>query len=237
MTLSSRHLRLVALALVVGLAFTATLVWAAPGVSLLDPPRTGYDPLSSEEQEQARALAVQQPDFAIALNSASRSELLLIERHEESKDVVKSGNWPRRADVYSYVYDNDTLLLAVVNLSSGQVDSFETVKDVQLPLTQAETDRAFDLLLADATLSAEIAAEYQTITGEALTDPRTQLKLNALIYRADSMPGANPGAEGCGPHRCAQFLIATQNDVVINRLPIVDLSLGALVSAGPFVGN
>ena len=51
------------------------------------------------------------------------------------------------------------------------------------------------------------------------------------------MPGANPGAEGCGPHRCAQFLIATQNDVVINRLPIVDLSLGALVSAGPFVGN
>jgi len=237
MTLSPRHLRLMAQGLAVGLAFTATLVWAAPGVSLLDTPRIGYDPLSSEEQEQARALAVQQAEFARALNAASRSELLLIERHAESKAVTQSGNWPRRADVYTYLYDSDTLLLAVVNLTSGQVDSVETAQDVQLPLTQNETDGAFELLLADAPLMADIAAQYQTITGEALTQPKTQLKLNALIYRADSMPGANPGAEGCGPHRCAQFLIATQNDVVINRLPIVDLSLGALVSAGPFVGN
>ena len=87
MTLSRRHLRLLALALVVGLAFTATLVWAAPGVSLVDPPRTGYDPLSPEEQEQARALAVQQGEFAIAVNAASRSELLLIE-HRRDYDVL-----------------------------------------------------------------------------------------------------------------------------------------------------
>jgi hypothetical protein len=49
------------------------------------------------------------------------------------------------------------------------------------------------------------------------------------------MPNSNPGAEACGLHRCAQFLIATQGDVVINLLPIIDLSLEALVSAGPFV--
>ena len=237
MTLSRRHLRLLALALVVGLAFTATLVWAAPGVSLVDPPRTGYDPLSPEEQEQARALAVQQGEFAIAVNAASRSELLLIERHAEEKAVTQSGNWPRRADVYTYVYDSDTLLRAVVNLTSGQVDSVETAQDVQLPLTQKETESAVQILMADAALMGDIAAQYQAITGEALTQPKTQLKFSGLIYRADSMPGANAGAEGCGLHRCAQFLIATQNDVVINRLPIVDLSLGALVSAGPFVGN
>src|SRR6187431_2373891 len=129
MTLSPRYLRLIALALVFGLALTATLVWAAPGVSLLDPPRTGYDPLSPEEQEHARALAVQQGEFAIAVNAASRSELLLIERHAEEKSVTQSGNWPRRADVYTYVYDNDTLLRAVVNLSSGQVDIVETSQD------------------------------------------------------------------------------------------------------------
>ncbi len=237
MTLSSRHLRLIALALAVGLAFTATLVWAAPGASLLDPPRTGYDPLSPEEQEQALALAVQQAEFAIAVNASGRSELLLIERHAEEKAVTQSGNWARRADVYTYVYDNDTLLRAVVNLSSGQVDHVETAQDVQLPLTQAETDSAVQLLMADAALMADIAAQYQTITGEALTQPKTQLKFSALIYRADSMPGANPGAESCGIHRCAQFLIATHSDVVINRLPIVDLSLGVLASAGPFVGN
>lgn len=235
MTLFPRLPRLMALGLAIGLAFTATLVWAAPGFSQLQTPRTGYDPLSPEEQERARTLAVQRADFANALNAASRSELLLIERHTEPKAVTRSGNWPRRADVYTYLYDSDTLLLAVVNLTSGQVSSVESMQNVQLPLTQNETDHAIQLLLADATLMANIAGQYQAITGAALTQPETQLKLNTLIYRADAMPNANPGAAACGLHRCAQFLIATENDVVINLLPIVDLSIEAVVSAGPFV--
>ena len=235
MILFTRRQRLMALGLAVALACIATLVWAAPGVSQLQTPRSGYDPLSPEEQERARTLAVQRAEFANALNAASRSELLLIERHVESKADMRSGNWPRRADVYTYLYDSDTLLLAVVNLTSGQVNSVQTVQNVQLPLTQNETDRAIQLLLADATVMANIAGQYQTITGAGLTQPEAQLKLNALIYRADAMPNANPGAAACGLHRCAQFLIATQNDVVINLLPIVDLSLETVVSTGPFV--
>src|SRR5215211_2424600 len=74
-------LRLLALGLAVGLAFTATLVWAAPGVSQVQTPRRGYDPLSPEEQERARTLAMQRAEFANALNAARRSEMLLIERH------------------------------------------------------------------------------------------------------------------------------------------------------------
>ncbi|OGO28561.1 MAG: hypothetical protein A2Z16_07480 [Chloroflexi bacterium RBG_16_54_18] len=227
--------RLITLVLAIGLVFTATLVWAAPGVSQLQTQRTGYDPLSPDEQERALTLAVQQAQFANALNTASRDETLLIERHAESKTDMRSGNWPRRADVYTYLYDSDTLMQAVVNLTSGQVDSIEMVQNVQLPLTQNETDHAIQLLLADATVMAEIGTQYQTITGTVLTQPQAQLKLNALIYRADAMPNANPGAAACGLHRCAQFLIATQNDIVINLLPIVDLSTGAVVSAGPFV--
>ena len=235
MTLFPHRLRLMALAIIVGLTFTATLAWAAPGVVQLQTPRTGYDPLSPQEQERARTLAVQRADFANALNAVSRSELLLIERHAESKTDMRSGNWPRRADVYTYLYDSDTLLLAVVNLTSGRVHSVETMQNVQLPLTQNETERAIELLLADATLMANVATQYQTITGTALTQPETQLKLNALIYRADAMPNANSGAAACGLHRCAQLLLATQSDIVINLLPIVDLSLETVVSAGPFV--
>ena len=235
MTLFSHRLRLMALGIVVGLTLTATMAWAAPGVIQLQTPRTGYDPLSPQEQARARTLAGQRADFANAVNTASRSELLLIERHAESKTDMRSGNWPRRADVYTYLYDSDTLMLAVVNLTSGQVHSVETMKNVQLPLTQNETDHAIQLLLADTTLMANIATQYQTITGTALTQPETQLKLNALIYRADAMPNANPGAAACGLHRCAQLLLATQSDVVINLLPIVDLSLETVVSAGPFV--
>jgi hypothetical protein len=222
---------------VVGLALTATLVWAAPGAGLLPAPRTGYDPLSPDEQALARRLAFQQAEFARLVNAARQSEVLLIERHAETKAVMQSGQWPRRADVYVYLYDSDTLLHAVANLITRTVDSVETAQDAQLPLTQNETARAFQLLMADVTARADIAAQYQTITGEALTKPETQLKFSALIYRADSMPGANPGAAACGPRRCAQFLLATQDDIVINLLPIVDLSLGAVVSAGPFVGN
>ena len=235
MTHYPRRLRLLALGLAVGLALTVTLVWTVPGLSLQDKPRTGYDSLSPDEQGLARDLAGQNNRFAVAANSDSRSELLLIERHAEPKAVTRSGNWPRRADVYTYLYDSDTLMLAVVNLTTGQVDSVETMQNVQLPLTQNETDHAIQLLLADATLMANIATQYQTITGAALTQPEAQLKFNVLIYRADSMPNAHPGAAACGLHRCAQFLIATQNDVVINLLPIVDLSLQTVVSAGQFV--
>jgi hypothetical protein len=204
-------------------------------VSLQDAPGTGYDPLSPGEQERAQLLALQQSEFATPLNASSRSEQVLTERHVESKADMRSGNWPRRADVYTYLYDTDTMMLAVVNLTSGQVDSVEAAQYVQLPLTQKETDRAIQLLIADAAVMAEISAQYQAITGQALTQPETQLKLNTLIYRADAMPDSNPGAAACGLHRCAQFLIATQGDVVINLLPIVDLSLETLVSAGPFV--
>ena len=233
--ISNPRLRLLVLGLTLGLVFTVTLVWAVPGLSLQDKPRTGYDSLSPDEQGFARDLAGQNNRFATAANSDSRSELLLIERHEEPKSVTRSGNWPRRADVYTYLYNTDTLMQAVVNLNSGQVESVETMQNVQLPLTQNETDRAIQLVLADATLMANIATQYQTITGAALTQPEAQLKFNTLIYHANSMPNANPGAAACGLHRCAQFLIVAQNDVVINLLPIVDLSIEAVVSTDPFV--
>ena len=235
MTPHHRYLRLLVLGVAIGLAFAITLVWAAPGMGLQDKPRTGYDSLSLTEQEQAQDLAGQNSRFSVAVNADSRSEQLLIERHAEPKDVIRSGNWPRRADVYTYLYESDTLVLAVVNLTSGQVDSVETMQNVQLPLTQNETNRAIQLLLADATVMTNIATQYQTITGTALTQPETQLKFNTLIYLANSMPDANPGAVACGLHRCAQLLIVTQNDVVINLLPIVDLSLETVVSAGTFV--
>jgi hypothetical protein len=236
MRLFPHHLRLMGLGLVLVLATAGTLVWAAPSVSLQGTSGSGYDPLSPEEQQLAQEIAGQNPGIAAAMNAESRTEVLLTERHAETKEVVRSGTWPRRADVYTYLYDSDTLLQAVVNLTSGQVDSVETVQNVQPPLTQNETARAIQLLLADPAVTANIAAQYQAITGTTLTKPETQLKLNTLIYRADAMPDSNPGAAACGLHRCAQFLIATQDDIVIDVLPIVDLSAGALVSAGPF-GN
>ena len=236
MTRFPHRLRLAALGVAILLAITATLAWAIPALSQQGASGTGYESLLPDEQQRAQDIALQDAGIASAMSAESRTEHLLVERHQETKDVVRSGNWQRRADVYTYLYDSDTLLWAIVNLDTGAVDSVEAAQNVQLPLNENETARAFELLLADPAVMANISAEYQKVTGAKLTQPAAQLKINTLIYRADSMPGANPGAEACGLHRCAQFLLATQDDILINLLPIVDLSAGAVVSAGPF-GN
>jgi hypothetical protein len=220
------------------LTLSATLVWAAPNATQLLLGRSGYDPLSADEITLARTLAFQNTTFAQHLQAASQTELLLIERHQETKAVMQSGNWPRRADVLVYAYGSETLVQAVVNLATRRVDFVTTTQNVQPPLNAAETDRAFDLVMATPALQAEIKAQYQTITGQTLTRPKQQLKIEALIFRADSMPTAPLGAAvECGRHRCAQLLLTTQDNLLINVLPIVDLSQGLVAVANPFVEN
>ena len=177
MTLSPRHLRLMALGLAVGLAFTATLVWAAPGVSLLDPPRTGYDPLSSEEQEQARTLAVQ---HARVCHCAERRQ-----PERTAPDRAPRGIQSRRceaaigraAPMYIRISTTATPCCWPSSISPrARWIASRRRRTCSLPLTQNETDRAFQLLLADAALMADIAAQYQTITGEALTQPEDAIE-------------------------------------------------------------
>src|SRR5215208_170461 len=66
------------------------------------PQRVGFDPLSSKEVNLAKQLALS--DAISASRSDQPMELLLVERHEESKEVYAGGAWPRRADVFFYDY-------------------------------------------------------------------------------------------------------------------------------------
>ncbi len=204
-----------------------------PAAALFEPARTGYDPLSPAERELALQLAQKDP----ALSGLRRAEILLVERHQEAKPITRSGRWPRRADVYVYDYEADKLVQATLNLETRQVDRLETAQHVQLPLTGPETGQAVHLALADPQVAAGLQSEFQSLTGQSLTNPEQQLQIHALIFRADARPG--PGldrAARCGLHRCAQLLLSTQTDLLINISPIVDLSQGKVVSANHFVG-
>lgn len=134
------------------------------------PQRIGFDPLSVEEQQLAREAALAAPSVAQLLEGIRRSELLLIERHEESKEVYNSnGAWPRRADVFIYNYAQDTLVRAVVDLSAGEVDSVEALQSFQLPFTANEAAVALGIALADGLAGELILDEYQRLVGTLLT--------------------------------------------------------------------
>lgn len=227
--------------LVVALAFTTALAWAAPATDLLRPfwgqdtARTGTDPLSAEEQARALALAQAHDPVAALYKNADRVETLLVERWQEEKGALADGVWPRRAEVALYVYDTNTFVQVVVNLKTGAVDALTTAHNVQYPLTPAEQARAWELALADPATRARIEADYQAQTRQALTNPARQLVAQALIFAADTLPDrVTEATRGCGFERCAQILLMTPDTLVVNVLPIINLSTGQVVSADFF---
>ncbi len=240
MTATQKSIWISAVVALLFIALTGALVKAAPppirALLALEPPRTGTDPLSGGEAGRAQQLALQTLAASGWVQSARQLEVLLVERHAEPKTARQPDNWPRRADVYAYDYATDTLLRSTINLESGAVEQVETGQAVQPPLTPTETGRALALALADAALGPAIGAEFQRITGQPLLNPGQQLNVHALIFRADSLPNRELGvAAACGVQRCAQLLIATPGDFLINLLPVVNLSQGSVVNAGQFV--
>lgn len=215
----------------------------------------GYDPLTPAEQERALQslrqdeagmqglhlpLRADAPpaDSGAAANAppAPAAEVLLVERHQESKQVYAQGRWPRRADVYVYRYADNTLIRQVYNLDTNQVEQVDEMQGTQLPLTDAEALRALALALADANVRPRLDAEFQAITQQPLVSA-DQLLVKAMVFHADAALGQDLGAAAeCGLRRCAQLLLAAGDNVALRVIPVVDLSSGAVVRALPFDG-
>ncbi|MEW5987778.1 MAG: hypothetical protein AB1791_14180 [Chloroflexota bacterium] len=199
----------------------AELKQAAAGV-----PRLGFDPLSPAEQSLALDAALADPAATRLLAGAQRTEVLLIEIHEEPKEVVQSGAWARRADVYIYDYDHNQLLRAVVALNTGAVEQLEASQYVQLPLTEKETAQALHIALTDGQAGAAISRQYEALTSDPLQGAE-QLRLMAYPFRPEWAVGAPTATAVCGLHRCAQLVLtAVANGITLNLLPVVDLSTG-----------
>lgn len=195
-----------------------------------DTTRRGTDPLSDAEVQAARSAV---PDASGSesqgTNGLPDRVVLLVERHLEDKGAADDR---RRADVYEYDYTTDTLTVSVVDLDDGSVERSEPVQGTQLPLVEAEAQRALDLLFADGDFTARLTAELAALTGSAAPDPRAALDAQPIVFRADAVPAVAGGAAtACGIHRCAQFLLQTTDHLLVDLFPVVDLSTGVILSA------
>jgi hypothetical protein len=188
----------------------------------------GTDPLTPAEQDQARALALDDPRVVEHTQKVEHA-VLLVERHQESKDNDKDNDEVRRADVFIYVYPENLLLHVIANLSSNAVDEVEVTQGVQPLITQEEASHALNIALDDAEAGPLIREQYEQITGKSLVRP-SQLLMDAGVYTASDYPV--PTARACGVHRCAQLLLSVPNSFPLDVIPIIDLSTQRVVFAG-----
>lgn len=151
-------------------------------------------------------------------------ELLLVERHPDTKDSTA-----RLADVYSYDYSSNETLINVVDLTTNQVISSQRQQNLQLPLTENEITRASTLIFADDEERSLLDKEFKRITNNTLSNPSQQLQVKAFVFHANSLPEQlNAASQQCGLHRCAQVLLYTADSVVFEVSPIVNLSAGVI---------
>ncbi len=193
--------------------------------------RIGYDPLSSAERDLAITIALADPVVAKYLAGAARAELIVIERHEETKSVYARGGWDRRADVLHYLYGMDQTLRTTVNLAAKTAEAVDVRANDQPPLTRGEMNRAFDIALADATASARIRGAFVARVGKALDNPEA-IERYGFVFVPDEIPEAtSPEVMRCGLRRCGLLVLAVQGDVLDTQI-VVDLSSGRVVYAG-----
>ncbi len=191
-----------------------------------------FDPLNSLESTNVKARAKEHNDRhrpQPLSTDASRSnqnlayEPLLVERHRVAKNA--SNRNQRLADVYWYDYSRDILIINLVNATTQQVLNVEESQGTQLPLTDAELQRALGILISNQTANQRISDEYQAITGRPLNDYTNQVEMKAFVFYAATAP-AQLQSESlqCGINRCAQIMLFTPEKVAFEMMPIVNLS-------------
>ena len=188
------------------------------------------DPLSIDEVSKASFLTAG-PQLAARVTASdlssitnSSQEVLLIERNEEKG--APSGQ--RRADVFIYDYSSNELIQSLVDLNTSEVIRSESRKGVQLPLTNKELARAKQIVFEDEDEREILEDEFRRITSRDLSDV-AELNIKAFTFHADSLPNrVNEASKQCGIHRCAQLMLYTDENIVFEISPIVNLSVGVV---------
>ncbi len=185
------------------------------------------DPLTNNEISRVGRLITPPAlaaKFESGITTSDHQEVLLIERNEE-KGAPKG---QRRADVYIYNYATNELQESLVDLNTSEIISSVTKQGVQLPLTENELKRAKEIVFEDEDERQIIEHEYNRITSRTLNDT-SELNIKAFTFTADSLPNRiNEASKQCGIHRCAQLMLYTDENIVFEISPIVNLSAGVV---------
>ena len=232
--LTKSHTLWAIVTLILSAILIAVLVLPNGAWAQLNNNRVGYDSLSADEQATILEAIQKSPDLADTSRSAT-TEFLWTERHQEEKPIYEAGDWTRRADSYLYDYSSDTLIVALINAETGEIDSVERVQNVQPPLNANEVRRALEIAWADPEIQQGLKEQHQ-LSADAPLENVDQLQSKAFIFRADAMPDdVNEKSALCGLHRCAQLLLYTQDQIAFEFLPIIDLSKGIVAQSVVFV--
>ena len=183
------------------------------------------------ERDLALKVALSDERVVKVAGGATRSETIVVERHEETKAVYALGAWDRRADVVFYLYGSDLAVSALVNLATRIADTVDVRANYQPPLTRGEMNRAFDLAMADLRAASKIRNAYQNRIGRALADPEA-IERYGFVFMPDEIPEAtSPEVLACGLRRCALLVLAVAGDVLDTTI-VVDLSNGRTIYVG-----
>lgn len=218
---------------------SASLIIAFMAISAYaESPLHNNDPLSLDEVSVAALLtagptvsSASLPQFAargtvadLSFITNTSQEVLLIERNQEKGAPSNQ----RRADVFIYDYSSNELIESLVDLNTSEVIRSERKQGVQLPLTNNELKRAKEIVFEDEDERAILEDEYRRITSLEMTDTE-DLNIKAFTFLADSLPNRiNEASKQCGIHRCAQLMLYTQDNIVFEISPIVNLSEGVV---------
>ncbi len=202
-----------------------------------------HDPLTPNEMQAVRGAGWAQSDSrmtnpskrpsviqkmaaAVTGDPADEPLFLMMER-SDNKQIANAGR--RLANAFYYDYANDELIQVTIDLINNVVVDRYVHIDTQLPLTQGEIDRAFELVLAEPRMRADLGHVYRNVTGRDFSDV-DQLNYKAFIFRAETMQsGLQAGGANCGIERCAHLLVYAQDNTSLEFSPLVNLSTGEVV--------
>lgn len=185
-------------------------------------PQTGIGPLTEEEVDRARAIALSHdtPLHALTVRRTPGAEYLDADLVEPADP---SATAPRRVEILSYDYGHDRLVKQTVDLSTGTVERTDTATGVQPPPSADETRQAAALLIKDP-LGKGLRTDFTAATkGQTLTSP-DQLRLRGMSFDTDEQ-SAPPGLDKCGHNRCVRLFTQVRNGPWIDTTDyVVDLS-------------
>ncbi|HET6859148.1 MAG TPA: Tat pathway signal sequence domain protein [Streptomyces sp.] len=185
----------------------------------------GRDPLTDDEMERVKKLAMTPAQFASGQNvegDRGPQHLATNLREPEPLEVDDTAP-PRRAEVSYYDYKTDELVTKTVNLATGKVERSSTVQGVQPSPNPREVREAAELILASP-LGDGLEKDYRDATGKALTSV-DQLQVNGGVYRQEREVRVPAALAECGEHRCVRITSKVKNGPWINTQHlVVDLS-------------
>ncbi|MEZ3160546.1 hypothetical protein AB1K54_08335 [Microbacterium sp. BWT-B31] len=160
-----------------------------------------YDQLSGSEVEYVRFLGAQDPAFPAGVDVFGEAGLQFLSTDVADPQAYTDSQ--RRLLSLYYDYGTNETVSMIVNVTTGVVESVQRASGTQPAPTDAETQRAWELLLADQA-AQPIVDEFAALTGgSVLTPASAEVLLTAHSFVTDA---GSFGAESCGADRCVQLL-------------------------------